>query len=205
MVPALSTPTFSSTISSKARQMPCPKTRWAWISTRVSADLPAVEVIDQQYMAILNVKPESSKLTIQARMGHAPPNEQVNEGLMGSPEIIYYAVITPKTGAASIAPAGVQKVSWRLHQTSSALECSLELKKRFYREACRTNAAGTVIVMFPYDIGLTTAQADSVVQEVKARAKTYYAQEFESGYYNFSQLVKLNLRDSGCPLSLAGF
>jgi hypothetical protein len=133
-----------------------------------------VEVIDQEYIALLNVHPENDKLTIRAPMSPAEPKDLTKDGKIGPGGSVYYAVITPKSGGTSDVPSGVKMVNWVQPQTTSGVDCTpAQIRRYSLSKLCRTNAAGTVIVLYPSDLGLTANEGDLVVQEVETRMKTY--------------------------------
>jgi hypothetical protein len=147
-------------------------------------------VIDGQYPGFLEVVPENGRLTIQA----SPRPALTSPGSLTGEGEIYYAVMTPAE-ASLIEPAGQASPGSIRHlaaplaaplasydrnrdlpQAGQTSRCSPDM----YKHGCWQNADGSVQVRYFKELGVTDAQAQSVVLEAEAIMKRYYGAGFST-------------------------
>ena len=150
-------------------------------------------VVDQQYAALLDVKPQDGKLTAGARLGPSDLSGPKPAGSLIASGSIYYAVVTPKkaAGAPSIIPA-----SRNVSQAETGKDCSpISLRAATIFQRCRSNQAGTVMVIFPFRSDLTYFDADHVAQEVESAMVNYAGKGFTAAKLSTSSPMLVVVSD----------
>jgi len=124
-----------------------------------SPDSRLLVVVDQQYAFLLNVLPQNGKLTTSVHLGPADLSGIKPTGTLTASGSIYYATVTPKQSAA--VPSSLL-ASNTLPQAETSKDCSpVSLRAATIFQRCRSNAEGTVMVIFPFRLDLTYFDADA--------------------------------------------
>lgn len=141
-----------------------------------SPDSRLLVVVDQQYAFLLNVLPQNGKLTTSVHLGPADLSGIKPTGTLTASGSIYYATVTPKQSAA--VPSSLL-ASNTLPQAETSKDCSpVSLRAATIFQRCRSNAEGTVMVIFPFRLDLTYFDADAVVQAVESAMTAYAGKGF---------------------------
>ncbi len=170
-------------------------------TARAEIDFPApsqdsrlLVVIDNEYMSLQNVIPENGKLKALASLS---PNNQTTPDInepSTSQGNVYYAVITPKSGISFQEPSNLQQVGWALPQGTGIKNCdpfaNTKNGPQLHRRGnCRTNAAGTVQVVWRSSLGLTEAEGDLLVEKTAEIMGSYSGLGFRAAGLNGSYPV----------------
>ena len=165
-------------------------------TARVKLDFPApsqdsrlLAVIENEYFALQNVRPEKGKLSTRASLGPNVPSNQAQNPIQVVSGNVNYTVITPKHGTSYGAPSSWQSVAWYLPQAAAAQDCdpfaNTKLGTQLHvRGNCRSSPDGSIQVVWRSSLGLTVAEADQLLQKTQEIMEGYASLGFTAAELN---------------------